>query len=98
MSEDKRYTVLGFGERYVVQAEKKRQGPPSHPVGRPLAEVRAILTPRVLNVLREVSQLKRERHLHEVVVELRLDDKFLAKSYTPEELLSEAGLTMRGTR
>lgn len=97
MSEDKRYTVLGFGERYVVPADKKRPGPQSQPVGRPLAEVRAVLTPRVLNVLREVSQMKKERCLAEVVVELRLDDKFLAKSYTPGELLSETGLTVRGT-
>lgn len=97
MPEDKRYTVLGAGERYVAPAEKKKPGPPSAPPARPIAEARALLTPKISGVIDAVQRLEPELKLPEVVVELRLDSRFLAKSYTPDDLLKETGLTIRGT-
>lgn len=97
MADGKRYTVLGFGERYVAPAEKRKYGPQTAPPARPLSEARALLTPKITGVLATVQQLEPAHRLEEVVVELRLDEKFLAKSYTPSDLLKETGLTIRGT-
>jgi hypothetical protein len=97
MADQKRYTVLGSGERYVSPAEKKKPGPPTTPDARPLDEARALLTPKMTGVLQAVQHMPADRRLEEVVVELRLGERFLAKSYTPNDLLRATGLTIRGT-
>jgi hypothetical protein len=91
-----RYTVLGFGEQYVAPAEKKGRMPGEPPVGRSVPNARALLAPKVAGILSSVAGMPAERRLGEVVVELRLDDKFLAKSYAPEDLLRNTGLALRG--
>ncbi|WP_404364487.1 S8 family peptidase [Corallococcus coralloides] len=40
--------------------------------------------------------MPRHHRLNEVVIELRLDEKFLAKSHHPDKLLQAAGLEVRG--
>src|SRR5687767_3991390 len=77
-----RYTVLGAGEHYVKEVEKPKQGRgQGGPEGRPLSEARALLTQPLSSVVAEVESMPRHQRLEEVVVELRLDEKFLAKSY-----------------
>lgn len=94
----RRYTVLGFGEKYMAPAEKKKSMPPQDTSkGRSLPEVRAKLAPRITSMLTSVERMPKEQRLDEVVVELRLDEQFLAKSYNPEDLLKETGLKLRGT-
>ncbi|WP_404364499.1 S8 family peptidase [Corallococcus coralloides] len=94
----RRYTVLGFGEKYMAPAEKKKGMPLGDTSkGRSLAEVRAKLAPKITSMLTSVEKMPKDQRLDEVVVELRLDEKFLAKSYNPDDLLKQTGLTLRGT-
>lgn len=97
MTANKRYTVLGFGEKYMVEAERRGRPPGNAPVGRPIDDARRLLTPRVANVVRAANLLNDNQRISEVVVELRMDEKFLAKSYAPKELLAATGLSLRGT-
>jgi hypothetical protein len=98
MADEKRYTVLGLGEQYVAKAAKKKPHPGDRPPqGRPLAEARALLAPKITGVLAAAEQMRPDTRLEEVVIELRLDEKFLAKSYSPLHLLKETGLHLRGT-
>jgi hypothetical protein len=93
-----RYTVLGAGEHYVKDVEKPKSGRPSKlPEGRrSLSDARALLAKPLSSVVSEVVSMPRHQRLTEVVVELRLDEKFLAKSHHPDKLLKAAGLEVRG--
>ncbi|XXT16690.1 S8 family peptidase [Sorangium sp. So ce429] len=96
MSEAKRYTVLGFGEKYMVEAERRGRPPGEPPKGRSLVDARKLLTPKVDEVVQTARSLRPSQRISEVVVELRLDEKFLAKSYAPTDLLKETNLNLRG--
>ncbi len=96
MSEERPYTVLGFGEKFVSHSDKAPKPPGDGPKGRPIQEARQLLSRPVQSVVANIESMPREARLDEVVVELRMDEKFLAKSYHPEKLLKATGLTVRG--
>jgi hypothetical protein len=96
MSDERPYTVLGFGEKFVSSSEKALRPPPNGPKGRPIDEARRLLGQPVQAVVATIELMPKENRLDEVVVELRLDEKFLAKSYHPDDLLQATGLKVRG--
>lgn len=96
MAEKKRrYTLLGNAEAYQSEVTKRRTGGP-RPY-RQWSETQAVLTPQLIALVRDVSRIPSEHRLDEVVVELRLDPSFIAKSYHPRQLLTSAGLELRGS-
>lgn len=92
----KMYTVLGRGEAYQEEFKKKRPGGGGTTL-RSLEETQQKLTPQIDSVLRSLSSLLPEQRLDEVIIELRLDSSFIAKSYLPTDLLKNSGLTLRGS-
>lgn len=93
-----RYTVLGAGEHYVKEVERPKHGGwgSGGPEGRILSEARTLLAQPLSSVVAAVESMPRQQRLDEVVVELRLDERFLAKTYNPGSLLRAAGLEVRG--
>ena len=97
MTTGTRYTVLGHGEAYIGtdyspprRAVVGTEEPPA------FERAQALLRPQFEAVASSVRALKPGQRLDEVVVELRLNERFLAKSYRPDDLLKNTGLTARG--
>ena len=95
MSEDPKYTVLGRAESYRDKIPN-RVYRPSEPK-RTFAQASARLSPQVADVVRAAEAVPAEHRLDEIVVELRLGEDYLAKSYHPGDLLREVGLQLRGS-
>jgi hypothetical protein len=93
----KRYTILGAGEHYRVEIDPKRYTGGGDLELPPIEEVRQRLLPKATGVLSAVKQLQPASRIAEAIIELRMGERFLAKSYHPSELLKETGLTLRGT-
>jgi hypothetical protein len=89
------YVVLGRGEAYSEKFDKPPSGRGN--LHRSFEQARASLLPQVRAVVAAVEHLPAQKRLDEVVVELRLDQKYLAKSYDPADLLHATGLSLRGT-
>lgn len=96
MAEQGKYTILGRGEAYQEEITVPRGGG-RRPQPRSLESSRQLLLPQLQDVTRAVAALPQAQRLDEVIVEVRLDEKFLAKSYTPESLFTNTGLKLRGT-
>ncbi|MGD0679502.1 MAG: S8 family peptidase [Polyangiaceae bacterium] len=96
MTEVRRYTVLGRAERYSEEIANRKYGPPSEPK-RTFEQARKTLLPQVKDVVRAVAKIPDAQRLDEVVVEVRLGEDYLAKSYHPEDLLRTVGLNLRGS-
>ena len=96
MAIEPRYMVLGRGEAYINEftAPKRGAGDPEEP--RTFAQTQALLRPQVETVTKALKVLNPKQRLDEVVVELRLHERYLAKSYRPDDLLDGTGLTIRG--
>jgi hypothetical protein len=92
---DVRYTVLGEGQAYIKSFKPPRGGGSSDPLP-PFSATQARLRPQVQILSRDIARIRPRDRLDEVVIELRMDERFLAKSYRPHDLLHAAGLTMRG--
>ena len=90
-----RYTVLGRGAEYMA-ASKRLAGGGEKERFRTLPEAQTALLPQVAQVERAIRAVPPAQRLDQVIVELRLDLSYLAKSYHPKTLLGESGLLMRG--
>jgi hypothetical protein len=92
---DPRYTVLGQAAAYQESISRSAGGGPRKPF-RELRDAQASLLPQLLRVVRSASELPPHQRLDQVLLELRLDKRNLAKSYHPKALLDEADLRLRG--
>ncbi len=96
MKEVRKYTVLGRAERYSEEIANRKYGPPAPPK-RTFEQARKALLPQVKDVVRAVGEMPDAQRLDEVVVEMRLGEDYLAKSYHPDDLLRGMGLKLRGS-
>jgi hypothetical protein len=95
-SKKRRYTILGAGEHYKVELDPRKYYIGRPPEAQTIDTARRHLVPRVERVLREIEELPSSVRLSEAVIELRLGERFSAKSYHPVELLKASGLSVRG--
>lgn len=92
---DQRYTVLGRAAEYMATSERPSSGGDKARF-RTLAQAQAELLPQLAQLERAIGAVPAPQRLDEVIVELRLDATYLAKSYHPKSLLAGSGLQMRG--
>ena len=96
MSTDTRYMVLGQGQAYITEFNPPKRGGGEAKESRSFAQAQALLRPQIEAVTKGVQSLTANQRLDEVIVELRLNERYLAKSYRPDDLLDGTGLTLRG--
>lgn len=96
MTTELRYTVLGQGEAYITDFTPTRRGGGGADEPRTFAATQTLLRPQLDAVTQGVKAIDPTRRLDEVVLELRLNERYLAKSYRPTDLLDGTGLTVRG--
>lgn len=94
--ERKHYTLLGNAQAYQEEVQTGRGGG-GEPEYRDWDESQRILQSTFDDVVRDVDSLPPSDRLDEVVVQVRLAPRYLAKSYHPDDLLQEARLKMRGS-
>lgn len=92
---EQRYTVLGRAAAYMAPSERPASGGEKSRF-RTLAQAQDALRPQLAQLERDLGSVPPAQRLDEVVVELRLDASYLAKSYHPTSLLAGSGLQMRG--
>lgn len=89
--------IIGYGER-LIEATNKRYGFGDVSYPRTFSEARGKIK-RQLGVIKETIQdIPEEKRMEEVVVTLRLNEKFLAKSYTPNTFFKQAKFENIGSR
>jgi hypothetical protein len=89
--------ILVNGEHYIEAASKKGGfGDTAFP--RSYEEGRDLLIQQVNALESQVSSLPAEKKLSEFVFCVRLHEKFIAKSYTPDTFLEDTGLKPIGSR
>ncbi len=98
MSDDQRLLpILGYGENMIEPVRPGRgAGDPVFP--RTYAEARSRIKQQVSNVRRVIETIPEDKRMQEVVVTVRLNHKFLAKSYTPTTFFREANIENVGSR
>lgn len=95
MSDKKLYTLLGNAQAYRGEVDRARAG--REPEYRDWEQSREALNPQIRTLVRDAEHLPATRRLDEVVFEMRLSPRFLAKSYHPGQLLDTAELKLRGS-
>lgn len=89
--------IIGYGEKMIEPVTKKGGfGEPTFPRTYSQARNRII---KQVSVLKEtISRIPEEKRMEELVVTIRLNEKFLAKSYIPNTLFKHARLENIGSR
>lgn len=82
MRDELRRPILGRGENLVEPISKKNMGVPKA-FPRTYEEAKKLVKQELLRVKGDVDRIPEEKKMEDVVVAVRLNEKFLAKSYTP---------------
>lgn len=91
------FPILGYGEKMVGPVDKPSAGgEPDFP--RSYFEARDMLLGQISHLKSELARIPIHKKMDEVVITVRLNHKFLAKSYTPNAFFSEAGVENIGSR
>lgn len=98
MADDQKFLpILGYGERLIEPVRRGTGGgEPTFP--RSFEEARELLTTQINTVRGSISHIPQEKRMDEVVLTVRLNHKFLAKSYTPYTFFRDAGFENVGSR
>lgn len=99
MSEDKKeyLPIIGYGERLIEPVRKNGGfGEPTFP--RTYSQAQARVKKQVKIIKEKINKIPEEKRMDEVVVTLRLNEKFLAKSYIPNTLFKQARFENIGSR
>jgi len=95
VTEQKHYTLLGNAEAYQEVVDRGRGGRERD--YRDWEESQGLLQPQVNDLIQKIDELTPSQRLDEVVVEVKMLPRFLAKSYHPDSLLSTARLVVLGS-
>lgn len=98
MTEDRKlYPIIGNGERLIEPTTKGfGGGEPTFP--RSYIEARDLIKNNILDLKQKIEHIPIEKRMDDIVITLRLNSKFLAKSYTPTVLFREAEIENVGSR
>ncbi|MGW8428832.1 S8 family peptidase [Peribacillus simplex] len=97
MSDEKKYPLLGNGEKLIEPIKKKFSGgeiiyPYSY------QESKEKVSKKISFLKNEISKIPEDKKMKEVIATVRLNEKFLAKSYTPNTFFREAKIENIGSR
>ncbi|BDG48818.1 S8 family peptidase [Parageobacillus sp. KH3-4] len=91
------FPIIGYGEK-MIEAVKKNFGGNGPTYPRSYNEARIRVKKQVENLKKEIQEIPEEKRMKEIVVTLRLHEKFLAKTYTPNTLFKETRFENIGSR
>ena len=81
MSDDIRRPILGKGENLVEPVYKSGSGgPKTYP--RTYEAAKELVKSEILKVKTDIEKIPHDKKMRDVVIAVRLNEKFLAKSYT----------------
>ncbi|MDF9841946.1 MULTISPECIES: S8 family peptidase [unclassified Paenibacillus] len=89
--------ILGYGEN-LIEPVRPGSGGGEVTYPRSYSEARNRVKKQVSTLINSVKQIPSEKRLDEVVVTIRLNHKFLAKSYTPNTLFRDINVENVGSR
>lgn len=93
----KERTLFSNGEQLVENVTKKSGfGKPSYP--REYEEAKEIIKGNIVNIKSHLSEVPESKKLDEVIITVRMNEKFLAKSYAPSNLFRDLNLEEIGSR
>ncbi|WP_226639753.1 S8 family peptidase [Priestia flexa] len=92
-----KFPILGNGESLIEPTKRNfGSGPTSFP--RSFSEAK-VKVKKDIEVLRQtISKIPSDKRMEDIIVTVRLHEKFLAKSYTPNSLFKEASFENIGSR
>jgi len=91
------YPIIGYGEKLIEPITKKGGfGEPVFP--RSYEQARIRVQKQVSTLKQEIAKIPEDKRMDELVVTVRLNEKFLAKSYIPDTLFRQARLENIGSR
>lgn len=97
MSDNSRRPILGRGENLVEPITKKSSGG-SKPFPRTYEEAKKLVKEELVKVKEDIECIPPEKKMDEVVIAVRLNEKFLAKSYTPNSFFGALDVENIGSR
>ncbi|KQS20175.1 hypothetical protein ASF99_09845 [Exiguobacterium sp. Leaf187] len=97
MSDDVKRPILGRGENLVEPIRKKSSGgEKSFP--RTYEEAQKLVKDELVKVKSNIDSIPLEKKMDDVVIAIRLNEKFLAKSYTPNVFFNTLNFRNVGSR
>lgn len=97
MSEMKRRPILGHGE-YLVEPFNKKGGFSDKVFPRTYDEAAKLVKGELINLTKEIDNIQDSKRMEEIIVAVRLNKKFLAKSYSPDTFFRELNAKNVGSR
>lgn len=89
--------IIGYGEHLIEPSKKKfGSGPANYP--RTFSEAKTKVKEDIVKLRNSISSIPENKKMDEVVVTVRLNEKFLAKSYTPNSLFKTSQFEDIGSR
>ncbi|KEP29380.1 S8 family peptidase [Bacillus safensis] len=96
-NEPKYLPIIGYGENLIEPSKKKfGSNPPKFP--QTYKEARTKVQEDLKKLRSSISSIPQNKKMDEVVVTVRLNEKFLAKSYTPNSLFKASHFENIGSR
>jgi hypothetical protein len=96
-NEPKYLPIIGYGENLIEPSKKKfGSGPTSYP--RTYSEARTKVKEDLKKLRNSISLIPENKKMDDIVVTVRLNEKFLAKSYTPNSLFKASQFENIGSR
>lgn len=89
--------ILGNGEK-MIEPVKKSFGGGETTYPRSYAEAKELLNTQIRGVQKQIEEIPEDKRMEEVVLTVRLNNKFLAKSYIPQSLFRQADFENIGSR
>ncbi|WP_141903878.1 S8 family peptidase [Lysinibacillus sp. Y5S-8] len=97
MSDNLRRPILGRGENLVEPINKNSAGGPKE-FPRSYEEAKKLVKEELVKVKKDIDSIPFEKKMDEVVIAVRLNEKFLAKSYTPNSFFGALDVENVGSR
>ncbi|QTD42785.1 S8 family peptidase [Sporosarcina sp. Te-1] len=97
MSDISRRPILGRGENLVEPITKNSVGGPKE-YPRTYEEAKKLVREELVKVKKDIESIPLEKKMDEVVIAVRLNEKFLAKSYTPNSFFHALNVENVGSR
>ncbi|PGU46923.1 S8 family peptidase [Bacillus cereus] len=97
MSGNSRRPILGRGENLVEPITKNSSGGPKA-FPRTYEEAKELVKEELVKVKEDIASIPVEKKMDDVVIAVRLNEKFLAKSYTPNSFFGTLNVENVGSR
>ncbi|MFP7335010.1 S8 family peptidase [Shouchella clausii] len=89
--------IIGNGEK-MIEPVKKAFGGGETTYPRSYTEAKSRISKQVKDIKAKINEIPDEKRMREIVITLRLNERFLAKSYTPSTFFKETKFENIGSR